>query len=88
MVDLAGLDLSTSLGLPQFVITLTGAGTAPTEVTVKLTWNGTDDASCVGPGITKSVTKPNTPGTPNLGPINLPGATPALPVDAQPTYTG
>lgn len=88
LVDLAGLDLSTSLGLPQFVITLTGAGTAPTEVTVKLTWNGTDDASCVGPGITKSVTKPNTPGTPNSGPINLPGATPALPVDAQPTYTG
>lgn len=48
--DLSGLNLSTSLGLPQFLITLVGAGGAPTSVAVKLTWTGTDDPSCVLPG--------------------------------------
>lgn len=50
--DLSGLNLSTNVGLPQFLITLTGAQGTPGAVTVKLTWTGTDDPSCVGPGTT------------------------------------
>jgi hypothetical protein len=49
-VDLSGLNLSTNVGLPQFLITLNGAQGAPGAVTVKLTWTGTDDPSCVNPG--------------------------------------
>jgi hypothetical protein len=51
-VSLTGLNLSTATGLPQFLITLTGATGTPGSVTVKLTWTGTDDPSCVKPGTT------------------------------------
>lgn len=49
--DLSSLNLSTSIGLPEFLITLNGAQGSPGAVTVKLTWTGTDDPSCVLPGI-------------------------------------
>jgi hypothetical protein len=52
--ELSGLNLSTNVGLPQFLITLTGAQGTPGAVTVKLTWTGTDDPSCVEPGTTIS----------------------------------
>jgi hypothetical protein len=60
-VSLSGLNLSTSTGLPQFLITLNGAQGAPGAVTVKLTWTGTDDPSCVGPGTTVSQSGSPTP---------------------------
>ncbi|HLY50807.1 MAG TPA: hypothetical protein VKR21_16585 [Solirubrobacteraceae bacterium] len=44
-VDLTGLNLNTSSGLPQFLITLDGA--SATNVVLKLSWNGPYDASCV-----------------------------------------
>lgn len=53
-VSLAGLKLNTALGLPQFLITLTGAQGAPTSVTVKLTWTGVQDPSCVPSGQTSA----------------------------------
>lgn len=49
-VSLTGLNLTTAVGLPQFLITLTGAQGTPGAVTVKLTWTGTDDPTCVPPG--------------------------------------
>lgn len=48
-VSLTGLNLSSPTGLPQFLITLTGAG-APSSVVIKLVWTGVDDPSCVRPG--------------------------------------
>ena len=50
--SLSGLNLTTAYSLPQFLITLTGASSTPTSVSVTLTWTGTDDPSCVGPGTT------------------------------------
>jgi surface antigen len=47
---LTGLNLNTATGLPQFLITLLGASGAPGSVTVKLTWTGTNDPSCIKPG--------------------------------------
>jgi hypothetical protein len=58
-VSLSGLNLSTSVGLPQFLITLNGASGAPSAVTVTLTWTGIDDPSCEGPGV--SVASSSTP---------------------------
>jgi hypothetical protein len=49
-VDLSHLNLTTTSGLPQFVITLTGQTGAPGSVTVKLTWTGTDDPTCIPGG--------------------------------------
>ena len=49
-VDLAGLDLSTAFGLPQFLITLLGAQGTPASVVVELTWTGVNDPSCVPGG--------------------------------------
>ncbi len=51
-VSLAGLNLSTSTGLPEFLITLAGEQGTPPSVVVKLTWTGTNDPSCVKPGTT------------------------------------
>jgi len=45
-VDLAPLNLTTASPLPQFLITLNGAGSPP-EVDVKLTWTGTYSPACV-----------------------------------------
>lgn len=49
-VSLTGLSLNTALGLPEFLITLTGASTRPTSVTVRLTWTGVSDPSCIPSG--------------------------------------
>ena len=45
--DLAGLDLSTTFGLPEFLITLLGTQGTPTSVVVRLTWTGADNPACV-----------------------------------------
>jgi len=51
--SLTGLDLATQSGLPQFLVTLNGAGNTPTSVTVKVTWTGAFDPSCATlPGTT------------------------------------
>ena len=49
-ISLEGLKLNTSSGLPQFLVTLNGAGSRPKSVTVKLTWTATYDPSCVKAG--------------------------------------
>lgn len=49
-VSLADLQLNTSTGLPQFLITLVGIAGTPGSVTVKLTWTGTNDPTCIKPG--------------------------------------
>lgn len=46
---LTGLNLNTQSGLPQFLITLNGAGDTPKSVTVQLTWTGTFDPDCEKP---------------------------------------
>lgn len=51
-VDLSGLGLSTANGLPQFIITLTGASGGVTQLTVKLSWTASYDPDCVGSGTT------------------------------------
>ncbi|MCU1693029.1 MAG: Conserved repeat protein [Frankiales bacterium] len=48
-VDLTGLDLTSATGLPQFLITLVGAGSTPTSLTVELDWTGDADAVCQPP---------------------------------------
>jgi len=48
--SLTGLNLSTSTGLPQFLITLNGEQGTPASVVVQLTWTGTDDPSCAKTG--------------------------------------
>jgi len=48
-VNLSPYNLSTSNGLPQFLITLTGAAQGTSAVTVKLSWQSTGNSSCVIP---------------------------------------
>ena len=48
-VDLAPLNLTTASPLPQFLITLNGAG-APPEVDVTLTWTGAYSSACITGG--------------------------------------
>jgi len=54
--SLAGLNLNTANGLPQFLITLNGAGSRPKSVTVKLTWTATYDPSCIKAGTLAAAT--------------------------------
>jgi len=49
--DLTGLNLNAGNGLPQFLLTFTGASNL-TQVVTKLTWTGTYDPSCVQSGTT------------------------------------
>ena len=44
--NLKGLNLSTTAGLPQFLITLNAPTGTPGSVTVRLTWSGDDDPAC------------------------------------------
>lgn len=61
---LTGLNLNTSAGLPQFLITLNGTDGTPQQVVVKLTWVGKFDPSCAQ-GNTTIVNPPTTQqGTP------------------------
>lgn len=75
-VSLSGLNLTTSTGLPEFLITLVGASGTPTSVTVQLTWTGTYDPSCIKPGTTTTSPAINTQiwagyvsDEPTLGPV-------------------
>ena len=62
-VDLTGLNLNSSAGLPQFLISLTGI--QPSSVTLRLTWQGQRDPACAPPGTTIIAgTTPPTPPTP------------------------
>ena len=59
--SLAGLKLNTANGLPQFLITLTGAGSRPKSVTVKLVWTATYDPNCIKAGtLATPITTPST----------------------------
>jgi hypothetical protein len=66
-VDLSGLNLSTALGLPQFVINLNGLQGTPGEVVVRLTWTGTDDPACAPSGAPKVDAGPAVTGTIGAG---------------------
>src|SRR5581483_9849150 len=48
VADLSSLNLNTVNGLPQYLISLTGASTQ--QITVKLTWTAAYDPACNGPG--------------------------------------
>ena len=63
-VNLAGLDLDTQHGLPQFLIALNGAQAATGAVSVRLTWTGAYDPSCVKPGTS---VRPTAAGYPQPG---------------------
>ena len=65
-VDLRGLNLNTRHGLPQFLITLNGGQAASGSVTVKLTWSGAYDPSCVRPGTTVRANTAEYPGPTGL----------------------
>lgn len=54
-VNLTGLNLNTPTGLPQFAITLTGAGQIG-NVVVKLSWTGVDDPACGAPRVVATAT--------------------------------
>jgi hypothetical protein len=66
-VDLRGLSLNTSSGLPQFLITLDSAATQPDEVVVRLRWRGDDDPACLRPGATAAAPGPPTLTAPDDG---------------------
>ncbi len=61
-VDLVPLSLTRYTPLPQFVIALTGASPAPTQLQVSLSWTGTLDAGCTSGG--QQVTGGGGPGSP------------------------
>jgi hypothetical protein len=48
--SLAGLELNTATGLPQFLFTLTGESAEIGAVEVKLSWLANYDVSCIGEG--------------------------------------
>ncbi len=72
-VDLSGLNLSTALGLPQFVINLNGLQGTPGEVVVRLTWTGTDDPACAPSGAPKVDAGPAVTGATDT-PVGLHGS--------------
>jgi hypothetical protein len=69
--SLAGLELNTPTGLPQFLFTLGGENEEIGAVEIKLTWTGDYDASCVGENATVTTTPPPTP-TPQPTPTPAP----------------
>lgn len=68
--SLAGLNLNTATGLPQFLVTLTGAATQTSSVTVKLVWTATYDPVCVQ-GTTTAVVPTNTTVTTAAAPTTV-----------------
>ena len=60
---LAGLELNTPTGLPQFLITLNGAGKVG-SVEIKLTWTADYNATCIGPNTTVTAPAPPPPPPP------------------------
>ncbi len=75
--SLAGLELNTATGLPQFLFTLNGETGKVGSVEVKLTWTGDYNASCSGEHTT--VTPPATTPTPTK-----PAPTPTTPAPTPP----
>jgi hypothetical protein len=74
-ISLAGLELNTSTGLPQFLFTLNGESEEIGAVEIKLTWTGDYNATCVGEKTT--VTTPpqqTTTATPTSTPTPTPVA--------------
>ncbi|HVB91200.1 MAG TPA: hypothetical protein VND70_03785 [Acidimicrobiales bacterium] len=63
-VNLTPYNLSTNTGLPQFLVSFTGAPSL-TQIVLKLTWTGTYDPSCIGP--TTSATVASAPGHNAIG---------------------
>lgn len=64
-VSLAGLNLNSASGLPQFLVSLNGI--SPSSVTLRLTWQGQRDPSCLNTG-TQVVDNPPPPPTPPTTP--------------------
>ena len=60
---LGGLELNTPTGLPQFLITLNGAGKVG-SVEIKLTWTADYNATCIGPNTTVTAPAPPPPPPP------------------------
>jgi hypothetical protein len=75
--DLTHLNLTTTAGLPQFLITLDGGSAGTTSVVVKLTWTATYDPDCLQPGTTAAA--------PEAPAAVTPPAAPAAPVAAAST---
>jgi len=65
-VSLDGVPVTTSGGLPQFLISLEGAGSTPKSVSVDFTWTGTYDPACVGKNDSQIVNPPS--GAPSATP--------------------
>jgi hypothetical protein len=89
--SLAGLELNTPTGLPQFLFTLNGATGKVGSVEVKLTWEGDYEASCVGEGtkvvVPKEEETTTTTTTTTTAPTPSPAPTPA-PTPAPPAKGG
>lgn len=73
--SLAGLELNTPTGLPEFLFTLNSEAETLGVVEVKLTWTADYDASCIGEHTT--VTKPEAKPTPVSPPAAKPAPAPA-----------
>ncbi len=82
---LAGLELNTPTGLPQFLFTLNGESGKVGFVEVKLTWTGDYDAACVGEKTTVT-TPPATTPTPTA--TTTPAATAPAPATTTPAPKG
>lgn len=77
--SLAGLELNTPTGLPQFLFTLNGESEEIEAVEIKLTWTGDYNASCVGEKTTvttppQQTTTTQTTTTPSSTPTPAPVA--------------
>jgi hypothetical protein len=76
-VSLAGLELNTPTGLPQFLFTLGGVVGKLGVVEVELTWTANYDASCIGEHT--QVTAPAPPAKPTPAPTPAPAPKPTTP---------
>jgi hypothetical protein len=97
-VDLRSLAIDPAIGLPQFVIALTGASAQQQAVTVELSWRADYDATCDAPG---TIAKPDpaptaspaptltpAPATPTVAPTPAPAQGAVLGARAAPKLTG
>jgi hypothetical protein len=72
--SLAGLELNTPTGLPQFLFTLNGNKGKVGSIEVKLTWTASYDPSCIGEKTTVTVPPTPTPAAPVVAPVATPAA--------------
>lgn len=75
-VDLTGIGLE-SVDKPQFLVSLNGTGQDPSEVVVRLTWEGTYDQKCTGDGVEA---QPPPAASPTPTPTTSPTPTPTVEV--------